>query len=1315
MLDKTENNDNNKSILYLLNLIEFKNIKKKGNINLIMNGFKIYDEYISALHKLDNYNGYELTYYELKNNYYLSLTRDNNKGLKKRSILNRHVLETRKLDISSRKMSNNLTKPHYFFTYRYNEKSMFSQIKHWTSSVYNFIKSEKTGNYFKDKYTSEFINLFFNVKLLRKKSIWDMEMMDGFKVKIRPNIIKQINIMVKYRTKRARSGIGEVTDFPLQVLKLNWVIKQYNWSALYDGMYELNKSIFSGGYAAKKKIYFNRLKSMFISKPLFKHTSFNLIIDLFVYNNKRFKNRKINNMSMRRSLYKYMYSMYINCYEKIKETVNRPRFFYINLIEPSIHKYYSWIVKYYGELIILKNKPILLLLYLLILQVNFVNNFNLTSLKNNINHIFNKNVSPDTSSQNENITNNNYTVIFKRRSRNNYDEMKDYKFLLIEENKNLYKLNKEINIINNKPEEIIIVQKKKEIKNSKSTYFKYKKYLADLEIKSNSPVDIKTLSLWNSKDLGNRYRTPSGFVDETANRNIKKNKSSFSYTSYRKKYLLDNNENNFKVVNKNSNVWLKKKNKLLPFSELDSLYNNKKNNKDNNQIKLNNINIVNSSNNISLNIEKPLGLKSYSNDSNYSNYSIDSNQSNDSNLNALNKEQYIDGMKKNVKNGSLFYNVFTSFYINKSNLNKNKRNNIISFIFNDNNQDISKFINKKNKSLYLKDNQNSKKLWDNLDHSIIGALSKYVKINSNINYGSNINQINTLLNEIKKFKGFGNIWYLMYFIHLIKKEYNIVKRDIILSKNINIASEYKNNNTYLNYCTPSGRGSNENEILEYKYKNQKTEFHIWPSMLPNQREDNLKIKLLYNEKLFKPYYRYMIPYFILESYYTILYCLNYLSPINSIISNLTRKFNSVKHNSYIIFEFLTVKILLDLLHYNYRSWIRIRTKYYYINKLRNYKRKFFKLTFTNWLTSIRFLKKLRRTPRSFWLNFNKSTAYFFEQIVKNSELETKRKIFIPFVLYFEDVLFSIYGKWVIIRLWPLKKYYLSSFILAKRLILLLLWRRNKGKGRLKMQKMALLLINKIKFLEIKKAYWHYINNASPWSQDLISKLNNVKYPHSLNYNNLQFFNSKDSRLHYLNTYNLLYSNLSDFLPLYKFDYSQAYKEYYRSCIYFREFRDNIKGLSSNIWRIPFRHYIMKLTRNSDISGIKLKLSGRSNYRRSNDRTSRKYYSYGNNLATRHFHPKWDKDMPLYTSKLRGYLKSQIDSSISVSKTRNGAVSIRVWISSTLSVDIHELLLHLVRIKSLYSQLLYRIYFIKSNMKNRKNKKEKLNNKRKINR
>lgn len=83
------------------------------------------------------------------------------------------------------------------------------------------------------------------------------------------------------------------------------------------------------------------MKRILISKPLFKHTSFNLIIDLFVFNNKKYMINRINNIVLRRSMYKYMYSMYINCYDKIKETINRPRFFYINLIEPKIHKYYD--------------------------------------------------------------------------------------------------------------------------------------------------------------------------------------------------------------------------------------------------------------------------------------------------------------------------------------------------------------------------------------------------------------------------------------------------------------------------------------------------------------------------------------------------------------------------------------------------------------------------------------------------------------------------------------------------------------------------------------------------------------------------------------------------------------------------------------------------------------------------------------------------------------------------------------------------------------------------------------------------------------
>jgi hypothetical protein len=57
------------------------------------------------------------------------------------------------------------------------------------------------------------------------------------------------------------------------------------------------------------------------------------------------------------------------------------------------------------------------------------------------------------------------------------------------------------------------------------------------------------------------------------------------------------------------------------------------------------------------------------------------------------------------------------------------------------------------------------------------------------------------------------------------------------------------------------------------------------------------------------------------------------------------------------------------------------------------------------------------------------------------------------------------------------------------------------------------------------------------------------------------------------------------------------------------------------------------------------------------------------------------------------LKSHIESSLSVSKSRNGSVSLKVWISSILSVDVHELLLHLVRVKGLYSQLINRYYLV----------------------
>ena len=93
----------------------------------------------------------------------------------------------------------------------------------------------------------------------------------------------------------------------------------------------------------------------------------------------------------------------------------------------------------------------------------------------------------------------------------------------------------------------------------------------------------------------------------------------------------------------------------------------------------------------------------------------------------------------------------------------------------------------------------------------------------------------------------------------------------------------------------------------------------------------------------------------------------------------------------IIIKYLLIKILLDLIRYNYRSLIRIKAKYYYLNKLRYYKTKISRLNFNSLLASIRYLKKLRKVPRNFWLRQHKIASFYSISIVKNAELSTKRR------------------------------------------------------------------------------------------------------------------------------------------------------------------------------------------------------------------------------------------------------------------------------------------------------------------------------------
>jgi hypothetical protein len=66
-----------------------------------------------------------------------------------------------------------------------------------------------------------------------------------------------------------------------------------------------------------------------------------------------------------------MYSMYTDFYKKIKNTINRPRFFYMNLIEPRLYNTYSSIVYYYDNYFLKNKKSLFIYICFLALQFNF--------------------------------------------------------------------------------------------------------------------------------------------------------------------------------------------------------------------------------------------------------------------------------------------------------------------------------------------------------------------------------------------------------------------------------------------------------------------------------------------------------------------------------------------------------------------------------------------------------------------------------------------------------------------------------------------------------------------------------------------------------------------------------------------------------------------------------------------------------------------------------------------------------------------------------------------------------------------------------
>ena len=1397
-------------------LIKFKGmkvLKKRDNIIKIVNMSRLnikYGHFIFAMKGQDNMkkkednslfnkqnslvvnnslNIVEDKYSSMK--LYTNGENNKNKYYKIIKYLGKNIKEEKYNDIETRKLSNRLLLPHYFFTERYNEKNMPSQIRSWNNSVYSFLKFEKSGIKFLDLYTNKLIKLFFNVKYIQRKKIWDTILLTGLKIKPNLSVIKDMNIMIKYTSSRSSWSFKNLNYYPSIILTFNWLLEQIKFSSYMRKIIVGRKEGIISGFKIRKKNYIRKVDKIFISKPLFKHTSFNLIIDLFVYNNKTNKLQKFENMFSRRILYKYMYSFYVDYTKKIKETLNRPRFFYLNLIEPKTFNYYSNVIKSYEKILTISNKDIFLYLCLSILKWNFIYKNNIQYLKNkylffnyknnnkNINIIdkYKKNIDRYNnlnffvSEGNSVIKNNNKNeIIFKRqlynRKKNLYFNKIYYilgkNFIGLGKNilkyKFFYNINKNI-FIQEKEEYNKEINKsnKKNNKERKSRYFKYKKYFQELERKSTSPLDLNKLTLWSRKGLGrkiiknedkkkekhfrhNKYSLEQykrkvyyakGKIKRKVSPKIWKQKL-MSFFLFSRAQKRDTNPNrkffslNNKIINNDLNNNIKKKKKIINKDKINIINYYKKNKKQyiTNYFKnYKNQKIINKEEGNAFNLE--IKKKEVIIEKNFLFFNENNSQCLLKKELLLNKEDWLlDVNYLNSKYNYILSTLFDKFFI--LNFKKDFKKDSYVNLVKDKNVILSKlkpiYILKKNKHNYnLKTNKkiskinidikqnkntntyfvNNKILWNNLDYSIISLLNNVFEFNKNKKDGLNLFSYEALYKKIKNIINNNDIWY----IHLIRKEFYVVNRDVLLSK---VTDNLPNDDNNIMFTYKYANKAYDNIKLEYKNGINTLDINIWSRNIRNKRDDFLDNKIGYSKEIFKPYYRYMIPLFIYKSYTSFMYYLGYANLFIYFKKLLYSKLNWIYTNNLTILNFIIIKTLLDLLHYNYRSLIRVKPKYYYLNKLRYFGTKAKRLNFNTWIASVKYIKRLRKTPRHFWLRYHKLISFFYGRIIQNAELDTKRKVLLPFVFYFEDLLFNIYDKRVLIRLWPLKRYYLNSFILAERIMLIILTQGSSTSSILEYRQSARNLINILRWSQVKKMYSYYNENKYRWPISLIDIMKDNKSSHYLNYNTLEFFNSKLEKGYTLNTYPLYKARLNNYLPSIKSDYIYAYRENFKTIKNWALKKNLIynKGKINTLryvyyWLRPLNSYISQIKNHLDISGIKFKLTGRPGVIKSNVRSFTKTYFYGNLLGPRHFNTKTLKTTSLSNPLLRGTIKSNVDYNYYTSKSNNGSITLKIWMSSLFSSDVHELLLYLLRIKNLYLELVNRYYLVYSKFANLK--------------
>lgn len=1452
------------SLVFFLPLINYKGLRKKGVIkdkknkkkkDLVLSRLNNrYILYIEILKFQDNINIFNNNEDYLFKNNYLGISKDKKKVIKlfnqdltinssnflERKYIRKNILNENYNDLEVRRISNRLLLPHYFFTGRYIEKSMPSQIRSWSNSVYNFLNLEKSSIKHTDIYTGKLIKLFFNVKYIKIKKVWNSSLLNYYKIVPPIIIMKYMNKMIRYTSTRSTWSLSKISNYSSIILTMTWLREQIKYTSTISKYLKKRKTTLFGIFKPKLQSYFRKKKRVWLSNPIFKHTSYNLIIDLFVFNNKFLtgggrKFKKFSNLLLRRIIYKYMYSMYVNYINKVKETLNRPRFFYINLIEPKTYNYYSNIVKAYEELLVLNNKEKYIYLCMLILKWNIIrknsiqdikykfilpkfnkfiphkNTFNrnlgnLYSLLKSSNLLFKKNeilninnnaiISTDIKDDTIKINKNVNKTVFKRRLYNKISNTNEkirlrlftYKYIGIKRTKKLIidmlDLNKKIFVQNKHDKDFF---KKKYIKLRKSKQLK-KKYFENLEWKSNTPVDVNKLTIWSREGLGKKVinkknkKIPKIYRDNKYSLEQFKRKIYYAKGKIKKKIapnIWKAKLMNFYLLSKTQKQETNFNRNIVSYKE-NELYKNIKDKSKNKQIYNSNSMLKT----IKMKKDKILNFKDFtmvnyikenkklqSQLFKYKGSLLDSRLKNKNekvldkkypifNETMYNKKKYIKDFFY-TKNGDNKINIlkglFGKFYIlikknNKSMNLKNKKKSLLYHL----NKNITLNINKDNLKpcLYTKNLNllsiekgknssihrfkyhnyysiisynkdifkiiiNSKTLWDNLDHSVINILKNTFISNQNKRNQLKMSFYINLFNKINNLSKDRDSLY----IEIIKKEFYTINRDVILSKvkheiptDLNIIRNTyinSNNNLYDNMNLKY----NSNSITSLNKNNYELDINVWSNYRNNDYiYDNLTPSKEYNLNIFKPYYRYMVPLFIYESYKSFMSFLGYKYLFNKNKMLLLNNINWIKVNNLTIFNFVVVKTLLDLLRYNYRSLITIKPKYYYLNTVRYYGGKLRRLQFNTWIASVKYIKKLRKTPPYFWRRYNNLVSFYYGRIIKSGELDTKRKVLLPFVIYFEDLLYMIYGKWAIVRIWPIKKYYLNSYILAERVMFTLILRRKRWNAIKQYRKAAKKLISIFKWYQIKKAY-DYINEYNTrWPNKLINIMQDSKFKYYLNYNNLEFLNTKLEKDQMLSVYPNENIYLKDYLSSVNSHYINGFYDYIeklgRSDDKFKlldrvgtiKIRKYVKH-----WLRPLNTYIFSMKQGLDISGVRFRLGGRSAISTSNARRFKKFYFFGNLIGPRHYNKRTRKITSLTNPVLRNTIKCNIDYGYSIGVNRNGCITLKVWLSSFFSSDVHELLLHLLRIKYLYYQLLNRYYLVPFKLNKLKYKEYKYSN------